>query len=223
MICFIKKLLFCIMLKFWGKRSLPVEFLFPRAPRFSDGSNTFTDNQKVTEDSVVFVGDSMTYYANWSKAFPDIKTANQGVGGDTTAKVLARIPYIANIRPKAIFLRIGINDLQEKLIPCEYGPQYKEIVTTILTISPKTKLYCMSVCPIGKPFETYHYDIKNRILEYNQFIAELCNTYGVTFVDDHYLLADPDGWLRQQNYADALHLSPEGYTIVFRNLRKYLQ
>ena len=222
MICFFKKMLFKIILKFRGKRTLPREFILARAPRFSDGTNKFTDNQRATEDSVVFVGDSMTYYANWSKALPGIHTANLGVGGDTTEKVLARISSIVKIKPKAIFLRIGINDLQGNLIPCEYVPRYNEIVSTIRAGSPTTKLYCMSICPIGKPFEDYHYDIKRRIREYNEFITALCELYGATYVDDHYLLAGPDGWLLQQNYADALHLSPTGYMIVFRNIKKFL-
>lgn len=215
-LCFFAKLIQKIRLLFRGDRVLPAEFLRPRSPHFSDGTETFTDRTEMDTESVVFLGDSMTYYGNWSKAFPGVNTSNQGIGGDTTDKVLARIAPIVRAHPKAIFLRIGINDLQSDKIRCEYGPTYRSIVATLRLYSPKTKLYCLAVCPIGKPFENYHYDIRERIREYNRFIAEMCKIYGAYFVNDHSLLADIDGWLRPEYYCDGLHLSPEGYKVVFK-------
>ncbi len=218
-ICWFKKMLQGFRLVFRGKRVLPPEFLNPRSPRFSDGTEEFSDRTEMTTESVVFLGDSITYLANWSKALPGIKTSNQGVGGDTSRDVLNRIAPIIRAHPQTIFLRVGINDLQNNMLPCEYEPIYKKIVEAIRIYSPKTKLYCLSICPIGKPFEKYHYDIQDRIREYNRFIAGVCKKYGVKFLSDYYLLTGADGWLRTEYYCDGLHLSPEGHKVVFRAIR----
>jgi lysophospholipase L1-like esterase len=218
LMCWFKKTLQSIKLKFRGPRVLPPEFLHPRSPHFSDGTEAFTDITEMTTESVVFLGDSMIYFANWSKAYPDIKTSNQGIGGDTTKKVFARLAPILRAKPKSIFMRIGINDLQADMIPCEYQPIYESIVQAIRLYSPQTKLTCMTICPIGKPFESYHYEIQNRINEYNLFIACLCKKYGIGFLNNFALLAGPDGWLREEYYCDGLHLSPEGHQVVFKSI-----
>jgi len=222
MLCWLQEVFQWIALKFRGNRSLPAAFLFPRAPRFSDGGRAFTDKTALLPDAIVFLGDSMTYYANWSKEFPAVATSNQGIGGNTSRQVLARLAPIIKAKPKAIFLRIGINDLQNDMLQCEYAPVYKDIVAAIRSQVPGTKLFCMAVCPIGQPFAAYHIGIRERIQKYNDVIRSLSEIYGAVYIDDHVLLADGNGWLRTEYYADGLHLSPDGYRVVFEVVRRHL-
>ena len=50
---------------------------------------------------------------NWSLRldYPNIK--NRGIGGDTTDGVLARLDEVIYFQPEAVFLLIGINDLEQ--------------------------------------------------------------------------------------------------------------
>jgi len=63
--------------------------------------------------AIVFLGDSLTSACEWHELFGNNLTIlNRGIGGDTSAGVLKRIPTVAVLRPAAVFLMIGTNDAQ---------------------------------------------------------------------------------------------------------------
>ena len=70
--------------------------------------------------AVVFLGDSITqgWYA-LANAFPNLKVANRGIGGDTTRGVLYRLKADAlDLDPKAIVLLIGRASCRERVYAC---------------------------------------------------------------------------------------------------------
>ena len=72
------------------------------------------------EGAVVFLGDSITQ--GWGDdlggAFPGMKVANRGISGDTTRGVLIRLKDdVLALKPAAVVLLIGTNDLAEKAEP----------------------------------------------------------------------------------------------------------
>ena len=71
-------------------------------------------------DAVVFLGDSITQ--EWgdglNAAFPGVKLVNRGISGDTTRGVLIRLEEdVLALRPAAVVLLIGTNDLEEGAPP----------------------------------------------------------------------------------------------------------
>lgn len=65
------------------------------------------------QGAVVFVGDSLI--GGWkglAQAFPGLKVANCGVGGDVTRGVLFRFREdVLDLKPRAVVLNVGFNDL----------------------------------------------------------------------------------------------------------------
>ncbi|HEY8590760.1 MAG TPA: hypothetical protein VIL55_14535, partial [Naasia sp.] len=59
---------------------------------------------------VVFLGDSISEFGLWEEWFPEIPVLNRGIGGETSAQVLARLET-AITEPRAVFLLVGTNDL----------------------------------------------------------------------------------------------------------------
>ncbi len=65
------------------------------------------------QGAVVFVGDSLIGgWHNLAKAFPDLKVANCGVGGDVSRGVLFRFREdVLDLKPRAVVINVGFNDL----------------------------------------------------------------------------------------------------------------
>src|ERR1700730_1769722 len=62
---------------------------------------------KVETASIVMLGDSHTEGAPWRELTGCPNLVNRGIGGDTTAKLLARLDDVLKLKPRAVFLMIG--------------------------------------------------------------------------------------------------------------------
>src|SRR5438105_5617872 len=66
---------------------------------------------KIEAASIVMLGDSLTEGAPWRELTGCADLVNRGIGGDTTSGVLARLDEVLKLKPRAIFLMIGVNDI----------------------------------------------------------------------------------------------------------------
>jgi len=69
------------------------------------------ERNPVRQGDVVFLADSITQTGKWEDFFPDSPTRNRGIAGDTTRRVLARVPEVARGHPAKVFVLIGTNDV----------------------------------------------------------------------------------------------------------------
>jgi lysophospholipase L1-like esterase len=220
--CFWLKLWFMLNYRLWklfATNKLPS----PKGPIFSDGTNQFTDTTDLLNAEIIFIGDSITFLANWSRAFPNKKTANFGIGGNTTQNVIDRIDQLQGANPKYIVLRIGVNDLQSNMIPCEYESIYENLIQRIKIICPNSKLVVMSILPVTEEFSKARFNIKDRIINYNNFIYDRSLVYNLTFINDaHYFYIDQfnsEGyWSKPELMNDGIHPSQKGYEVIFERL-----
>lgn len=60
---------------------------------------------------IVFFGDSLTYYGDFSSVFSDKVVCNLGLRGDTIQGMIDRVEQVALLEPKVVFLMGGINDV----------------------------------------------------------------------------------------------------------------
>lgn len=75
---------------------------------------TLFNELTIPPNSIVFLGDSLTFRTEWSELFPEEIVINRGIGRDTTAGVLKRLDHIIEAKPKKIFILIGVNDLKSQ-------------------------------------------------------------------------------------------------------------
>lgn len=84
-----------------------------------DNRKWFWTQREKDQGAVVFVGDSLT--GNWkdlAKAFPNLKVANRGIGGDVSRGVLFRFREdVLDLKPRAVVLLVGSNDLSAHANP----------------------------------------------------------------------------------------------------------
>src|SRR5262249_34469335 len=92
--------------------------------------------KRVEQDqgAVVFLGDSITqgWGDDLGKAFGDLKWANRGISGDTTRGMLLRLKEdVLSLKPRAVVLLMGTNDLEEKAEPETIVDNLKLIVAEL--------------------------------------------------------------------------------------------
>src|SRR5271165_596600 len=66
---------------------------------------------KIQSAPIVMLGDSLTEGGPWRELTGCLYLVNRGIGGDTSGGVLARLDEIIALKPRAVFLMIGVNDI----------------------------------------------------------------------------------------------------------------
>lgn len=85
-------------------------------PYMNDNRTWFWSQRAKDQGKVVFVGDSLT--GGWKglgAAFPQLKIANRGIGGDTSRGILFRFKEdVVDLKPTAVVITAGANDISAK-------------------------------------------------------------------------------------------------------------
>jgi len=168
-------------------------------------------------DRVIFLGDSITEWTAWEDWFPELRTTNRGIGGQSVSDVMARLDT-AIVQPRAISLLIGTNDLHglgRSTQTAEIARQMRDLVLAIRQQAPDAALIINSVMPRSAHF-------RDRIIALNAAYRQIADDCGATYMDLWPVLAGPDGAILPDLTADGLHLSNAGYRAWVNVLRPHL-
>ena len=163
------------------------------------------DEVGAPEGRVVFLGDSISEFGLWEEWLPDVPVLNRGIGGETSAQVLARLDTAVNA-PRAVFLLIGTNDLTAAVPEDRIVANVRSILQAIEKRAPGTPVYLQSVMPRSVDFRA---EIESLNSRYRQ-LADSAPAQ-VQYVDLWPLLADESGGLKKEYTLDRLHLNGVGY------------
>ncbi len=194
--------------------------------RLRDGF-THHCNTKAKEGQVVFFGDSITEMLNVSDWYGDysvksgLELYNRGIGGDTTLGLYRRAKEnVLCIKPEAVVILIGTNDLQFGFTPDFIAMNMENTLKLFKEECPDCKVILEAVYPVteGKAGKRKNMDI----LEVNRKYKALAEKYGAAFIDLTAVLADEKGNLKDEYTYDGLHLSARGYEVTTREIAKLL-
>ncbi|HON07411.1 MAG TPA: GDSL-type esterase/lipase family protein [Verrucomicrobiota bacterium] len=158
------------------------------------------------QGAIVFAGDSITQGWNLEKYFPNLKVANRGISGDTTIQLRYRFKEdVISLKPTAIVLLIGTNDLGLGGTPEEAAENIGAILNQIKSDLPKTPVIVCKVMPRQPQFAEKIKRLNalvDKLVEGNpQFIR--CDTYSI--------YADEKGAAKKEEFPDMLHPNSAGY------------
>ena len=171
----------------------------------------------VDNESVVFVGNSITNMHEWWEAFgSDRNILNRGVWGTFIDETVEHIEAVAVGKPKKVFFMIGTNDLGKN------GSRNIDaiiestrlMVERLQKVSPFTSIYVQGILP----------SVYNRVLEQleetNARLQELCEECEITYID----LWDDLFSLTQDNThtLDGLHMKASGYQVWTKKIEEYI-
>lgn len=167
---------------------------------------------------IVFLGNSITEQGgDWGKRIGWKNVKNRGISGDVTEGVLKRLDEVTYIKPQAIFLLIGINDIFNHATTPEYvASNILAIEQTIHRASPSTILYVQTILP------TNNTSIKEKIQQTNALLQKNAGEKTYILLRTHELFVDKSGLMKNEYTNDGVHLNEEGYAIWSEFLKKLL-
>ncbi len=159
-----------------------------------------------SRDLSVLLGDSLSLWFPSDRLPSDQLWLNQGISGDTTRNILARLSAFGKARPKLIYLMAGVNDLKLGATDIEIVWNLQSIMRRLRTEHPQAQLIVQSILPTRSPM------IQNaRIPVINRQIAAIAQREGATYLDLYSQFVAQDGELMPAYTVDGIHLSAQGY------------
>lgn len=162
------------------------------------------------QGAVVFFGDSITQgWNSLATDFPGMKVANRGISGDTTRGLRTRVQGdVIALKPRAVSILIGTNDLDQGTPPDVVAQNLKVIVADLLHANPKLPIVINKVMPRGAQPGKFPDQIKtlNSLFE-----MEFDEYPTVTFCDTWTLFDTGSGAPDKAIFPDMLHPNAAGY------------
>ena len=178
---------------------------------WQDRRSDWAKAKDADQGAVVFFGDSITQgWGSLATDFPNLKTANRGIRGDTTRGLLTRIQGdVLDVHPRAVSMLIGTNDLDQGGTPETIAENMKAIVAALHKADPKMPIVLNKVMPRGAK--------KNR--DFAALIPKLNALYEAAFKDDpavtiydtYALFDDGSASVKKEEFPDLLHPNGTGY------------
>jgi lysophospholipase L1-like esterase len=165
---------------------------------------------KLQTAPIVMLGDSITEAGTWSELTGCRQIANRGIGGDTTARVLGRLDEVLQLKPRAVFLMAGVNDVTLQVPAATTADNMRAILDRLNGADTHTFMYY--VLPVAASYPKKR--VNKEISALNAAIADMvAGRPKTTAIDLRPLITGVDGTLREEFAWDGLHLSAKGYEV----------
>lgn len=192
-------------------------------------------NKDAIKGQTVFTGSSlmeMFPIEKWVKELgPNAPIVyNRGVGGYRTTDLLPILDAcVFELKPRKVFINIGTNDLSDGNIPLEtVMSNYDRIISQIEEKLPDVIIYMMAYYPVN--YEAVTDEIKpcllirtnEKINRANKLVAQLAAKHGQKYINVNAPLMDEQGRLKAQYTIEGMHIKPEGYRAIFKDILAYV-
>ncbi len=172
----------------------------------------FAKDASSKQGAIVFFGDSITQ--GWGKRidamFPGLNIANRGISGDTTRGMLYRLKDdVLSLKPAAVVMLMGTNDLEEQAEPAVIASNIKKIIEELKTHNSKMPIVLCNVMPSS---ETKKRPVA-KIQDLNKQVFEIVKGDAqITVIDTWTLFANASGDAKPEEFPDLLHPNDAGYS-----------
>lgn len=179
---------------------------------------------------VVFFGDSRA--RQWPAPGGAFHFVNRGVSGQTSLQALTRFEaHVPALAPDVVVIQVGANDLAAiALLPGSREQIVADCKANIAQIVERSRalgamVILTTIIPIGDvtPGQRLFWspEVRAALAEVNAFLAGLA-AEGVVVLDTAPPLTRANGHVAAAYQADSLHLNPEGYAVLNRELMALL-
>ena len=160
---------------------------------------------------------------------------NRGIGGFTSDELLEAIDEcILQLEPRTMFINIGTNDLSREAAPyANLLANYREIIRSTQERVPGVKIYMMNYYPVNLTHDFgFDPEAKARmfgirtnaaIAGASEHVKQLAQEMGCEYIDVNEGLTDENGDLRAEFAIEGMHMWPDAYVQVFKNMLPYLE
>ncbi|MBP3535357.1 MAG: hypothetical protein J6J53_05000, partial [Muribaculaceae bacterium] len=135
---------------------------------------------RVSDRSVVFIGNSITNMGNWHEHFADNPlVVNRGNSGACSYEALENLESILVGKPAKIFVMIGTNDIGTATgTPESIAKNGLALIERVKNESPETKVHIVSTFPSSNGLRS-----PENHAEINRLLKAVCEETKTTFID----------------------------------------
>ena len=176
-------------------------------------------NKRVTTPAkVVFMGNSITdgWWPKDSTFFIDNNFLDRGISGQTTSEMLVRFRQdVINLKPKAVVILAGINDIAHNNGVISLENVFGNIVSMaeLARYNKITPIICSVLPAYDFPWRR-GMNPAPKVIELNKMLKAYADKEGLTYVDYHSAMKDERDGLPKNLASDEVHPTLEGYKIM---------
>lgn len=170
------------------------------------------------ENRVVFMGNSIT--EGWIIADPDFfkenSFINRGISGQTTPQLLIRFRQdVVNLKPKAVVLLAGTNDIAGNTGPSSLEMIEDNIMSMVeISKANNVKVILCSVLPVFDYPWKQGINPSEKIVELNRRIKSYSEENQIIYADYFSAMVDEKNGLKKEYSKDGVHPNLEGYKVM---------
>jgi hypothetical protein len=169
----------------------------------------------VRHSPLVMLGDSHIDLARWYELL-GCSVANHGIGGDTTAGVLARIDDVIALQPKHVVIMVGVNDVLRGIPPSRSAINIERMIVRIQSAGAKPIV--SYVTPTSSTFRGR--GVNQSIDELNDAIEQMLSRHPDVDVIDLRPDVTVNGALKAHLHYDGIHWTAPVYAMIRDRLLK---
>ena len=179
---------------------------------------------KQGENRIVFMGNSIT--EGWKSLSPnfflDNNYVNRGIGGETSTQMLLRFRSdVINLKPSAVVILAGINDIAENQGPISIPDIARNIFfMSQLASENNIKVILCSVLPAYDFPWRPGLNPKDKVLSLNDLIQKHVQENSFEYVDYFSSMVDERMGLIKEYGNDEVHPNLEGYKVMESIIQK---
>ena len=179
---------------------------------------------KQGENRIVFMGNSIT--EGWKSLSPnfflDNNYVNRGIGGETSTQMLLRFRSdVINLKPSAVVILAGINDIAENQGPISIPDIARNIFfMSQLASENNIKVILCSVLPAYDFPWRPGLNPKDKVLSLNDLIQKHVQENSFEYVDYFSSMVDERKGLIKEYGNDEVHPNLEGYKVMESIIQK---
>jgi lysophospholipase L1-like esterase len=168
--------------------------------------------------NAVFMGDSIT--EGWARSDADFFAANgyvgRGISGQVTGQNLLRFQQdVVALRPKAVHIMIGTNDIAGNAGPTTYENIQNNIMAMVQMARANKIAVVLGTIPPAIDFPWRRgMEPASKVVKMNAWIREYAAREDIVFVDYHKALANAGNGFRAEWSGDGVHPNIEGYKVM---------
>lgn len=181
-------------------------------------ANAQLEKSKVTENRVVFLGNSIT--EGWLDANPDFfkqnSYINRGIGGQTTPQMLLRFRQdVIHLKPSIVIILAGTNDIAGNTGPMTLE-QIRDNILSMVELAKANGIIPI-VCSV---LPAYDYPWRPglnpnlKIPKLNGLLKRMAQENEVPYLDYFSKMADNRNGLPKELTTDEVHLTKQGYLVM---------
>ena len=200
------------------KKKIEIKPIEKRAHWYERRAKFIKEKDRIKENSIIFLGDSITEGYNLNKFFPNYPTVNRGISAEHIDGVIDRLDIsLGDAENAKLLILTGINDIGAGRSENAVKHLYKELTDAVLK-RKKYEVYLQSILPTSLAYKNCPPEM---IININTYIEELARENNLSFINLYPLfLKDNTKYINDKYTTDGMHLNEEGYKIWTEHLNK---